>query len=175
MGQDKALLPWGASSLLDHAIARLREVASEVWLLTGEAPRYQDRGLPVVLDALPGAGPAAGLLAALERADAVLLLAVDVPAVPVELLHWLGEGLASADAVVPRSPAGPEPLCAAYAASCAGPLRKRLLAGDRRMTSFWPEVRVLEPGALALARFGDPERIFANLNEPADLVRARGR
>jgi hypothetical protein len=43
------------------------------------------------------------------------------------------------------------------------------------MTSFWPEVRVLEADALALARFGDPERIFANLNEPADLVRARGR
>ena len=175
MGQDKALLPWGASTLLDHAIHRLREAAGEVWLLTGEAPRYGDRGLPVLLDALPGSGPAAGLLAALERADAVLLLAVDVPAVPAELLRWLGAGLAAADAVVPCSPAGPEPLCAAYAASCAGPLRRRLEAGDRRMTSFWSEVRVQAPGAPELARFGDPERIFANLNEPADLVRARGR
>jgi hypothetical protein len=42
-------------------------------------------------------------------------------------------------------------------------------AGEMRMTSFWPEVRVLELGSLELQAFGDPEGFFRNLNTPADL------
>jgi hypothetical protein len=42
-------------------------------------------------------------------------------------------------------------------------------AGEMRMTSFWPDVRVLELGEAELRAFGDPEGFFRNLNTPADL------
>ena len=171
MGRDKALLPWGETDLLDHALARLRGVTNDVRILCGPSPRYEGRGAPVVVDRLAEAGPIAGIAAGLETCGSRpgLFLAVDLPLVPIPLLAHLAERGGSWEAVVPVSPRGPEPLCAAYAPSCLEPIRRRVAAGEMRMTSFWPEVRVLELGPLELQAFGDPEGFFRNLNTPADL------
>ena len=175
MGRDKALLPWDGSTLLDHAIARLRAVCADVRILCGPAPRYADRGLPLVLDAL-GDGPLAGLAAGLQSAgDAPgLYLGVDLPHVTVALLAALLALDPGADAIVPVTPGGPEPLCAVYRTGCGDAVRARLSAGDRKMTSFWPDVRVRALEGDALLAFGDPRRIFDNVNAPADYRRVSG-
>ncbi len=143
-------------------------------ILCGPSPRYEDRGVPVIVDRLADAGPIAGIVAGLEACGGRpgLFLAVDLPLVPVPLLAHLAALGGSWDAVVPVSPRGPEPLCAVYAPSCLEPIRRRVAAGEMRMTSFWPEVRVLELGPLELQAFGDPEGFFRNLNTPADLTSA---
>lgn len=170
MGRDKALLPFGATDLLGHAVERLRAAgAARVSLLCGEAPRHAERGLPLVLDAVAGAGPVGGLLAALralEPGERALVLAVDVPHVPAGLLAALGD--LAGDAAVPEGPAGPEPLVAVYSAACATPVAHRLERGERRMTAFWPDVDVVRPGGAWVARFGDPRLLFANWNSPGD-------
>jgi molybdopterin-guanine dinucleotide biosynthesis protein A len=174
MGRDKALLPWRSGTLLDHAVTRLRAACDEVVLLTGDATRYAELGLPVVHDAWPDAGPLGGLLAGLERLGptrAGLFLAVDVPHAGVDLLSFLAEAGEGWDAAVPVLEAGPEPLCALYRGSCAPAVRARLAAGERRLTCFWPDVRVRRVGPEELRRFGPPEVVFANLNTPADLER----
>jgi molybdopterin-guanine dinucleotide biosynthesis protein A len=172
MGRDKALLPWGGADLLDHAIARLRAVTDDVRILCGPRTRYLDRGLPVHPDLAPGAGPLGGVLTGLAAAPdrPGLFLAVDLPHVPVALLARLVERAGGRDAVVPVSPRGPEPLCALYGPACREPIRRRVAAGDLKMTAFWPEVRVLQPGAAELREFGDPEGMFRNLNAPEDLM-----
>jgi molybdopterin-guanine dinucleotide biosynthesis protein A len=174
MGRDKALLPWQGSTLLDHAIARLVAVCSDVRILCGPARRYEDRGRPLVVDAIPDGGPLAGLAAGLENAGdaAGLYLGVDLPLVSVALLAALAA--IKGDAVVPITPGGPEPLCAVYRPACRDAVRARLAAGDRRMTSFWPEVRVRTLEGDALAVFGDPRRIFHNVNAPADYPGVSG-
>lgn len=175
MGRDKALLPWDGGDLLEHALARLRAVVPEVRILAGSEPRYGERGVPVDLDPLPGAGPLAGLLAALEaaRGRPALLLAVDLPHVPAGLLARLVAQAAGWDAVVPVSPRGPEPLCAVYGPACLPAVRGRVAAGELRMSSFWPEVKVRQPGPAELADFGDLERLFLNLNAPDDYAAGR--
>lgn len=173
MGHDKALVPFGATDLLGHAVERLRAAGvGRVALLCGSAPRHAQRGLPLVQDAVADAGPAGGLLAALRTlapGERALVLAVDVPHVPAQLLHALAA--LDADAAVPESAAGPEPLVACYGAACAGPLAECLARGEARMTAFWPAVRVHRPGLAWLGTFGDPARLFANWNQPADLGR----
>jgi len=172
MGRDKALLPWGGADLLDHAVARLREVAGEVRILCGPEKRYGERGLPVEPDVVPDAGPLAGVLTGLMAAPGRpgLFLAVDLPHVPVALLARLVERAEGWDAVVPVSPRGPEPVCAVYGPGCRDPIRRRVAAGEFKMTAFWPEVRVLEVGPAELAEFGDPAEMFRNLNTPNDLT-----
>lgn len=176
MGRDKALLAWGESTLLDHTIARLRVTCEDVRLLTGPTARYADRGLPVDTDVVPGAGPLGGLytgLLHLTRGTLGLFLAVDLPGVPVSLLQAL-LGLAEGfDVVVPVWSRGPEPLCAVYRRSCLDPVLGRLQAGELRMTSFWPEVRVRRLGEAELARHGDPAVFLRNVNTPEDYQRAR--
>jgi molybdopterin-guanine dinucleotide biosynthesis protein A len=174
MGRDKALLPWGESDLLGHALARLGKVVPEVRILAGSARRYADRGVAVDLDPVPGAGPLGGLQAALEAAGGrpALLLAVDLPLVPAGLLRHLVALAAGWDAVVPVSPGGPEPLCAVYGAACLPAVRRRVASGELKMTSFWPEVRVHELGPPEIAPFGEPGRVFCNVNDPADYSAA---
>jgi molybdopterin-guanine dinucleotide biosynthesis protein A len=175
MGRDKALLPWQGSTLLDHAIARLSAVCSDVRILCGPSPRYEDRGRPLVVDAIQDGGPLAGIAAGLESAGgaAGLYLGVDLPFVTVALLALLA-ATEDADVVVPVTPGGPEPLCAVYRPGCRRAVRARLAAGDRKMTSFWPEVRVRTLEGKALAAFGDPRRIFHNVNAPEDYLGMAG-
>jgi molybdopterin-guanine dinucleotide biosynthesis protein A len=176
MGRDKALVPWGETDLLGHALARLRRVTPEVRILAGSELRYPDRGAPVDVDLVPNAGPLAGVLTALEAAAgrAGLFLALDLPFVPVPLLSRLVELADGSDAVVPVSPRGPEPLCAVYGPACLPPIRRRIAGGDLRMTGFWPDVKVRQVPPAELAAFGDPSHLFLNLNTPADLEAAGG-
>jgi len=175
MGQDKALLPWGDSDLLGHALARLSGVVDEVGILPGAERRYTDRGVAEHLDAAPDQGPLAGLLAALEGAPgrAALLLGIDLPLVPSRLLERLVALTGGADAVVPVSPRGPEPLCAVYDTACLDHVRRHVAAGDLKMTVFWPDVRVREVGPEELEVFGAPAELFLNVNAPEDYERAR--
>lgn len=183
MGADKALLPWGRTTLLDHAASLLHAVSGDVRVLCGPEPRYEGHGHAVVTDHAAdapadsegaGAGPLAGLLAALRSAAGrhALILAVDLPLVTAEVLAALAAARGQGDAVVPVTARGPEPLCAVYSPSCAEAVARRLAAGERRMTSFWPDVRVRRFEAAELARFGDPDRLFLNVNAPADYAAA---
>lgn len=172
MGRDKALLPWEGTTLLDHAIARLRVVFDDVRILCGPTLRYQDRGLPLVLDAFTDTGPLAGLDAALDagRGRPVLLLGVDMPFVTPALLHFLTSLLLRGDhdAIVPAVGGRLEPLCAAYGPACREAVRARLEAGERRMTSFLEGVRVR---AVSVTRLDgqDLTDLFRNLNTPEDF------
>jgi molybdopterin-guanine dinucleotide biosynthesis protein A len=177
MGRDKALLPWGQGTLLDHAVARLREVCAEVRILCGPTPRYAERGLPLVVDDFVDAGALGGVLSGLRRLDggaAGLFLAVDLPLVPIALLRHLLESSLGVDAVVPSSPRGPEPLCAVYRQSCRAAVERRIAAGEPKMTSFWPDVRVRALPVVELAAFGDPTAIFQNANSPDDYAALAG-
>jgi len=173
MGRDKALLPWRGRTLLDHAIERLREVTDDVRVLCGPEQRYESHGVPVVPDQMEDQGALGGVLSGLMALDRPLglFLAVDLPAVPGALLQALVAAAPGFDAVVPTWLRGPEPLCAVYAATCQGPIRRRLAVGEAKMTSFWPDVRVREWGADKIGGFGEPAELFANLNGPDDYAR----
>lgn len=174
MGGDKALLAWGETDLLGHALARLSTVTREVRILSGSEPRYSERGPAIVVDPGPELGPLGGLLAALESASGggALLLGVDLPLIPAALLARLVELSGSQDAVVPVSPRGPEPLCAFYGAACLEPVRRRVGRTELKMTAFWTDVKVREVGPAELAAFGDPGEVFLNVNAPGDYERA---
>jgi molybdopterin-guanine dinucleotide biosynthesis protein A len=174
MGSDKALLRWRDGTLLDHAIARLQAVTDDVRILSGAARRYEDRGLPVVTDGAGGPGALVGLLAGLSVLERPygLFLAVDLPHVTVPLLLHLLELARDADVVVPLSAGGSEPLCAIYSSRCLGPVRDCVARGELKMTGFWGSLRVKQPDAEHLRAFGDPERLFLNVNLRADYERA---
>jgi len=173
MGRDKALLPWAQATLLDHTLDRLRAVCEEVRILSGAGPRYADRGVPVDVDAVADGGPLAGVSAGIEQAGGrlALFLAVDLPFVPAGLLRRLAELAPGFDAVVPVTADGAHPLCAAYGPACLAPIRRRLEAGERKMTCFWPDVRVREVGPAELAALGDPGTMLRNVNTPEEYER----
>ncbi|HEY2941937.1 MAG TPA: molybdenum cofactor guanylyltransferase [Vicinamibacteria bacterium] len=176
MGRDKALLPWAGATLLEHALLRLRAVCADVRILCGARPRYTGFGVPVHTDVVVDAGPLGGVHAGLLNLDRPLglFLGVDTPFVPLPLLAALGAAAGGFDAVVPLVGGRPEPLCAVYRRTCLEAVQRRLAAGERKMTSFWPDIRVRTVAEEELSAFGDPAEMFRNLNTPGEYRRRRG-
>jgi molybdopterin-guanine dinucleotide biosynthesis protein A len=158
MGRDKALLELGGETLLASAARRQREVCEEV--IVADAGRGL---LPGSVPDGPGQGPVAGILgAALARpGERLLILAVDLPRVPVSLLKELAGS--DADLAIPRWKAGLEPLCALYGPAALEALAERVGRGrlDLRTLAEEPGLRVRYLEA--------PGEVFLNLNRPEDL------
>lgn len=152
LGRDKALLPWppnalaegNCQTLLGHAIARLKNVCTTVSICANRDD------LPfvgtIVPDASPGSGPLGGIVAALEYSttDWNLMLAVDLPLLPVEVLQALlscalaeksgvtssGSSLPPVACVLPKLDGLLQPLCGLYHRVLAPGLREALEQGN---------------------------------------------
>jgi molybdopterin-guanine dinucleotide biosynthesis protein A len=119
-------------------------------------------------------GSLVGLHTALTAAagDDVTIIAWDMPFVTADLLRFIGTRLtAPVHAAVPESPAGLEPFCAAYSGKCLPLVERQLSAGELRMGAFIDDLPVVRRiGASELAAFGDPVRLFFNVNTAADIA-----
>jgi FdhD protein/molybdopterin-guanine dinucleotide biosynthesis protein A len=82
---------------------------------------------------------------------------------------------AEADAVVPQVGAEFEPLFAVYRRSCAAAIRRALDAGQRRVISFFPDVRLRALTAAEVQAVEPDPGCFFNVNTPADLAEAEQR
>jgi len=184
MGQDKAAMEIGGQGLVDYSISVLSGICQEVVLACGTEPRYEDRGLRLVLDSESGRGPLEGIASGLEASNAEwgLVLACDLPRVhpevPMALLERAREeGL---DACLLESRRGREPLLAAYRRTTLGIIRRALSEGLRRADSFHG---LLGPGGVSLkighlheaelAAYVREVDVACNLNTPDDFESER--
>ena len=130
----------------------------------------------VASDVRPGIGSLGGIHAALVHAGtAVIVVAWDMPFVPEGLLAALRALGDDADVVAPESGAsrrGLEPLCAYYSPGCIGPIERSIDADDRRVIGFFDQVRVARLGIEDVRKYGDPDRLFMNVNSPDELALA---
>lgn len=175
-GRPKGLERVGADRIIDRVAARLRDVTSEI-LLIANAPEA-DAWLPGVRrrpDVIADAGSLGGIHAALSHAGTpVLLIAWDMPFVPTALLRRLMELGSDADAAVPESESkrGLEPLCAYYSPACLAPIEQRLRTDERRVVSFFEDVRLARLPFDEVRRYGNPPLMFMNVNSPEELTLA---
>jgi molybdopterin-guanine dinucleotide biosynthesis protein A len=170
MGADKARLALGGEPLATR-LARLLATLCEDVLLVGGAPPASAPGRRVADPDGPRSA-LRGLVGALEaaRAERVLVLATDLAGASPDLLLAL-VAAPDADAVVPRTPAGAEPLCALYRREpVLREARARLARGDLALHALLGalDVHWLEGDDLLAA--GGDGRALANVNTPADLA-----
>jgi molybdopterin-guanine dinucleotide biosynthesis protein A len=179
-GAAKAFLDVGGRPVLDRQIEILRPRCAEI--LVAVAPSidpapFASRGLRVVIDRFPGAGPMAGLHAALAACATpwVLAVASDMPTLDGDLIDRLidlSKGADRFDALIPRRDGRPEPLHALYRAAIAVDAEICLREGRRAMTDLLDGVRTRYIEEDDLPGLGG-SRSFANLNTPEDLAAAR--
>ena len=101
----------------------------------------------------------------------MVVVACDMPFVSAPLLrHLLAlvNGPDQPELVVPRTEGGYHPLCAAYTRACLEPITRRLGDGRLRVDGLFEDVRVRVVTRDAIASFGDPDRLLANLNTPLE-------
>ena len=150
MGRDKGELPVGESTLLERMIDRWTGVFDAVAVSAGEGGRTLPAEVPALLDRHPGAGPMAGLEAALAEleTDAVFLTAVDMPFGDAALARWMAERMGQADVcTIRRGDGRPEPLFALYRKSCLPVITRSLEEGRRSFVQgLFPFVAVEQIG-----------------------------
>src|SRR5262245_60171608 len=180
-GQDKSALVVGGQTILERQLSVLSEVSDDI-LLVG--PRHPVR-VPVssstrqIADRVPDSGPLGGLDAALSacRSDALIVVACDMPSVPAAFLRHLA-ALAGdrpeVQAVVPRTKRGYHPLCALYTRACASTVARHLAERRLKLVELLDVLNQSGRGRLLLVAeaelgvFGDPDRLLANVNTPAE-------
>lgn len=176
MGTEKALMvmPEGLPLVL-HVAGRMATVADPVLLATGRPGRLGRLGYLEVEDPTRGAGPLAGIVAALERSphDLLAVVAVDMPFASPRLFEHLASSIGAHDACVPRTAHGLEPLHALYARSTLPHLRACLDSGRLAVHQALADLAVREVAEAEWDDFDPDGRFAANLNEPEDLAAVR--
>ncbi|BCR03706.1 hypothetical protein DESUT3_07750 [Desulfuromonas versatilis] len=169
MGRDKACLEIDGQTLFSRTREMLCSVFDQV-LIGGDRPDLATAQIPCVSDIYPGSA-LGGLHGALSAARTPWIFAVpcDLAHPDPELVRFILARKDGWDVVVPRSPAGLEPVFALYHKNCLGPMERMLARGDFRIYDFYHQVHV---------RYLDSEtlpagwaRALRNLNTPEDLRR----
>jgi molybdopterin-guanine dinucleotide biosynthesis protein A len=166
----------GGIRILDRLVAEMTAAFDGPPLLVANAPEAPGwrPDLRVVPDVRPGLGSLGGIYTAVVEAPApVVCVAWDMPFVTRELLRRLAAGLLEYDAFLPQSDGrrGVEPLCAAYGPACRDAITRSLDEGDLRAIAFHERIGVGILPLSEVARYGDPEVLFFNVNTTDDLAR----
>ena len=177
-GGPKGLATVGGIRIVDRVAHALRAVARELILVSNAADASSWMpGVAVARDVRPEGGSLIGLHSALSSAparDGALVVAWDMPFVTADLLVLIIEAKDDHHyAVLPEGPGGLEPMCAYYSRRCLPAIGAALDAGDLRLSAFVERLPSIQRVARsAVARTGDPARLFFNVNTPADLAAA---
>ena len=171
MGRDKARLPYRNGLLVEHIGAEV-EKATGCVCLVGAPERYRDLPFRAIPDVYVGAGPAAGIHAALAASPAEwnLIVACDLPALEAAFLLGLLEQAerAGAPGLMPVSPDGRrQPLCAVYHRTCLAGFEQALREGCFKLHAIVAELG-LHAWSVAEARW------FRNMNTPEDWAAIAG-
>lgn len=176
MGRDKAFLTLAdGTTLVAHQAALLRSLHVNDLLIS--ARPHTDYGVPGahrVYDAVPDAGPLAGISAALAHSTQphLLALAVDLPRITAALLKSLLDSITPGVGAVPSTPRGFEPLCAVYpnTPDSRAALAAALASTDLSLQHLLrAAVNAGWMRAVPVAETDLP--LFANWNSPEDVAR----
>ena len=176
MGVNTALLPISPrETLVSRVVANLRVLTQDIVLVSNTPELYRELPVRHTSDQFTGAGPLAGLHAGLRAVDNrwAFVVACDMPLVDHRLVRYMLLLTQGSAAVVPRIEEAIEPLHALYSQDCLPAIEARLGAGQRRMISFYPDVRVRYVEAREIAIFDREGHSFANANTPEDWERLR--
>jgi molybdopterin-guanine dinucleotide biosynthesis protein A len=169
MGAPKATIELGGMTLGERAARALHDAGLKVAWVVKEGDTLPAATDPVWVESRAERHPLAGILEALERAGgAVVVIACDMPFVAPALVADLA---ARTGTVVPEAGGRLHPLLARYDPGAA----EALAAAYDSRAPLHEAVRTAGATVMPeseLARFGDPARLFFNVNTPADLTRA---
>lgn len=189
MGIDKAFADIGGKPMIQRIIEQTAGLGDQI-IVANSPEQYARFGLPTVPDVLPEKGALGGVYTCIHAATRqyALVTACDMPFVNRPLFEYMMSLAPEFDAVVPRiaptptpAPLGEgsgvgvgvkpeaEPLRAIYSKACLEPIRRALDAGQMRVVSFFPGLRLRWVEEDEIKRF-DPELLsFLNCNTPEEL------
>ena len=162
-GKHKGFLVYENETFMERLIIEMNISADRVWISYGKENYGNYDGCAVVTDEYPGCGPMAGIQACLNvcQADAVMVVACDMPFIKSELFTYLYENLGEYDGVVPITKERIHPLAAIYQKSILPVLTEQLGSGDYRLRDALKKLNILY---LDVSKQEEYLRMLQNIN-----------
>ena len=173
MGQDKAWLRLGGSTMIERVINALKPVATTISIIANKE-EYKNLGLPVFRDTYAGIGPLEAIRTALANSPTrrVLLVGCDLPFVTPELFAFLIGLEGDQQAIVPVGRDGRlEPLCALYTTDSLTEVTSLIESGERKVARLFDRIPARFVGFDELNHLKGSSLFFENINTPEELSR----
>jgi len=169
-GVTKGLILVDGKPIIARVAEMLAPFVGEIIIISNDPQAYQFLGLPIFPDDAADCGPLQGIVTALQKAalDRVLVVPCDMPYITESAIQTLLSYAPDAEAVVPLSAKGWEPLFAIYSRVCLPAALKVLNSGRRRVIELLPEVNTVY---IPAEKFEDS--LWFNINNPADFQKAQ--
>ncbi|GMK41542.1 putative molybdenum cofactor guanylyltransferase [Paenibacillus sp. CCS19] len=174
-GSPKALLKVHQETLIQRQIRILKQLCSEVILVTNEPKTYLpivDSDVRIITDYYAGQGPLAGMHAGLSlaRYEDVWIVGCDMPYLSVQaaMLMVGRKHDRGSDAVIPFIEEKQHPLHGIYDKRCADPIAAMLDRGQRRVNGFLDQIAYETVNAWTFERWGIDTRFVFNMNTPQE-------
>lgn len=166
MGQNKALLSFGETTLLKYLVEKYKKIFQSVYLSCKDEYRekYTDFDVPILIEKSPIYSPMIGLQTALEEMrDFTFVVSVDCPFLSKRHFIELEEKFLSHsnDIVYAKTPQKSHYLIGVYSKNILPSLKEKIEKRDFKMSSF------VEAQRSEFVAFKDEES-FMNLNTPYD-------
>ena len=167
MGEDKALLPFGAyPTLTQYQYTKLGHYFQNVYI-SAKTDKF-DFECRVIEDTQEGYSPLIALLSIFEtlEVDEVFILSVDAPFVSKEVIERILENRDERkDIVVAKSPSGIQPLCGCYKKTILPLAYAQLEKGNHKLL----DLLALAETKIVVFEEDEP---FTNLNHPQEYREA---
>jgi molybdopterin-guanine dinucleotide biosynthesis protein A len=175
-GRDKAFAAVGGEPIAARTLRLFRTLFPHVVVVTNRPERFRALGAETVADVFPGAGPLAGIHAAMRvaRHSHVFVAACDMPGLEADVIRFLVGRLGGAAAIVPRWDGDVEPLHAVYAVRILPVVEECLRAGRYALRDLLPLVSVDYVGEDLLRGIRGTARSMLNVNTPEELAAVGG-
>jgi molybdopterin-guanine dinucleotide biosynthesis protein A len=177
-GSPKGLAVVGGRMIVERVRDALVAALDEAVLITNQPELYAGLGLRSRPDRHAGAGPVAGIEAALawardEGRPGALVAACDMPFLDPSALRLLVDR-AGCDAVAVGTPPGGErpPMCMYLCVECLSAAEQVLASDDRSVRRLLALVSTEWVSSTEISRHRDPATMFFNVNTPDDLAPA---
>ena len=174
MGEDKAFIELNGVPLWRRQLQILEALRPHELLVAGPAyDEWQEMNCTIISDAAPNAGPLAGIVAALQRcfAPLLLVLAIDLPNMSSRHLRGLVHACSADCGIVPSHGARSEPLAAVYPTRALSLAEQCLASRDLSVQRF--AARCVTEGFAVEKEITPADRpLFLNMNTPNDLALA---
>ena len=176
-GRDKAFAAVAGEPIVARTVRVFRALFPQVIVSTNRPERFAALEVDTVADRFPGAGPLAGIHAAMlaSRYPHVFVAACDMPGLDPDVIRVVVERIGTADAVVPRWEGDVEPLHAIYALQALPAVEAALESGRNAMRDFLGTVRVEWVDEAELRALRGAAASLTNVNTPEDLAGVGGR
>ncbi len=170
--QDKGLFMYEGKPLIQYALEALSPVTSDIIIAGDDLEKYSFLGIKTIPDIIPRLGPIGGIYSGLIHAkgNRIITVPCDMPFINSEFLSHMTMIQGGYDVIVPFINNRYEPLLAIYGPACLEPIKKTIDRGEKKIIAFFNEVSVRAIHEEEIQYYGDPEKIFINVNYLEDIA-----